>query len=631
MSIDQIQNGESGFSVRTKLNDLIDYTNTTSDLIYVDFGDVRIGSNAQLLIPNGISGSTSITGSLNVSNGITGSLFGTSSWAQFSSQALTASFLPVGTYNITSSWAVSSSRAISSSFTTSASFSTSASFANSASFALTSLAGGQNTQIQFNSGSRFSGSEYFRYRYSVNSLEQGNNVTAIGLYSHAEGVNTRTDGDGFISTTSNNNNIFTILNEYDNVTSSFNVGQYVGLYAEESFGYVVAQILGRNWNGTNTFVTTSFSYSVIDPASNVYIIPVEFANISTGTDLNFGGQHAEGYDTRAIGNSSHAEGISTKAIGPGSHAEGNSTRAIGANSHAEGIGTQAIGEYSHAEGSGTQAIGVASHAEGVNTRTDILGFQALTPDGTLQNITINSRYNNITNNFNIGQYVAFFVFDGSEYWTAKIVNKSWNGTNTIIITDSSVTGYQPASDLIIAPIEFPDAGDYSLKADYAHSEGNSTRAIGYGAHAEGASTQAIGDASHAEGSGTQAIGVASHAEGASTQAIGEASHAEGYNTIAAGLYQHVQGQFNIESSAQSAFIIGNGTNNSNRRNLVFASGSQFQITGSLRVTGSLIMSPSSSFILPLSASNSPTIGSAYWSGSFLFVYDGVRYRSSSFS
>ena len=468
MSIDQIQNGESGFSVRTKLNDLIDYTNTTTDLIYVDFGDVRIGSNAQLLIPNGISGSTSITGSLNVSNGITGSLFGTSSWAQFSSQALTASFLPVGTYNITSSWAVSSSRAISSSFTTSASFSTSASFANSASFALTSLAGGQNTQIQFNSGSRFSGSEYFRYRYSVNSLEQGNNVTAIGLYSHAEGVNTRTDGDGFISTTSNNNNIFTILNEYDNVTSSFNVGQYVGLYAEESFGYVVAQILGRNWNGTNTFVTTSFSYSVIDPASNVYIIPVEFANISTGTDLNFGGQHAEGYDTRAIGNSSHAEGISTKAIGPGSHAEGNSTRAIGANSHAEGIGTQAIGEYSHAEG-------------------------------------------------------------------------------------------------------------------------------------------------------------------ASTQAIGEASHAEGYNTIAAGLYQHVQGQFNIESSAQSAFIIGNGTNNSNRRNLVFASGSQFQITGSLRVTGSLIMSPSSSFILPLSASNSPTIGSAYWSGSFLFVYDGVRYRSSSFS
>ena len=49
-----------------------------------------------------ISGSTIITGSLNVSAGITGSLFGTSSWA---TNARTASFLPLGTYNITASWA----------------------------------------------------------------------------------------------------------------------------------------------------------------------------------------------------------------------------------------------------------------------------------------------------------------------------------------------------------------------------------------------------------------------------------------------------------------------------------------------------------------------------------------------
>jgi hypothetical protein len=62
------------------------------------------------------------------------------------------------------------------------------------------------------------------------------------------------------------------------------------------------------------------------------------------------------------------------------------------------------------------------------------------------------------------------------------------------------------------------------------------------------------------------------------------SHAEGQSTTAAsGNYQHVQGQFNISSSDQSAFIIGNGTSNNLRSNLVFASGSQFQITGSLSV------------------------------------------------
>ena len=54
------------------------------------------------------------------------------------------------------------------------------------------------------------------------------------------------------------------------------------------------------------------------------------------------------------------------------------------------------------------------------------------------------------------------------------------------------------------------------------------------------------------------------------------------------------------------------------------------ITGSLTVSGSLVISPSSSFILPLSASATPAIGSAYWSGSFLFVYNGTRYMSASF-
>lgn len=52
-------------------------------------------------------------------------------------------------------------------------------------------------------------------------------------------------------------------------------------------------------------------------------------------------------------------------------------------------------------------------------------------------------------------------------------------------------------------------------------------------------------------------------------------------------------------------------------------GSRIDINGTLRVSGS--------FILPLSQSTSPQVGSAYWSGSFLFVYDGTQYRSASFS
>jgi len=92
--------------------------------------------------------------------------------------------------------------------------------------------------------------------------------------------------------------------------------------------------------------------------------------------------------------------------------------------------------------------------------------------------------------------------------------------------------------------------------------------------------------------------VGSHTEGQHTAATGNFSHAEGYFTTASGDYQHVQGQYNISSSAQSAFIVGNGTSNTSRSNLVFASGSTFQVTGSLEVTGSLTIkgAPSSIYM-----------------------------------
>lgn len=122
---------------------------------------------------------------------------------------------------------------------------------------------------------------------------------------------------------------------------------------------------------------------------------------------------------------------------------------------------------------------------------------------------------------------------------------------------------------------------------YAHAEGRDTLAFMTGSHAEGLSTQARGLYSHAEGDTTQAIGDYSHAEGGGTQAIGNYSHAEGLETIASGLYQHVQGQFNLTSPMQGAFIIGNGISAGSRSNLVHASGSQFQITGSLNVSGSV--------------------------------------------
>jgi hypothetical protein len=92
-------------------------------------------------------------------------------------------------------------------------------------------------------------------------------------------------------------------------------------------------------------------------------------------------------------------------------------------------------------------------------------------------------------------------------------------------------------------------------------------ASGNYSHAEGYGTTASGSHSHAEGIGARASGGSSHAEGSITTASGDYSHAEGYNTVASSDSQHVQGRNNIKDEAgQYAFIIGNGTDSSNRSN-----------------------------------------------------------------
>jgi hypothetical protein len=134
-------------------------------------------------------------------------------------------------------------------------------------------------------------------------------------------------------------------------------------------------------------------------------------------------------------------------------------------------------------------------------------------------------------------------------------------------------------------------GDFNTKAigEASIAHGVGSKANGFNSHAEGSATTANGDFSHTEGDNTQANGNYSHAEGQETKTLESAqySHAEGYNTIASANYQHVQGQWNATSSIPAAFIVGNGTDNDNRSNLIYAAGNAVQITGSLNVTNGI--------------------------------------------
>jgi hypothetical protein len=284
--------------------------------------------------------------------------------------------------------------------------------------------------------------------------------------------------------------------------------------------------------GTSSWAINALTASYINPLNQNVIITGSLiqglaGNIASGT-----GSHAEGYFTIASGSFSHAEGSGSIASGIGSHAEGEFTIASGGYSHAEGIGTSASEFYSHAEGYGSIALGVASHAEGIFTSA--LGH--------------------------VSHAEGYFTTASGDYSHAE-------GANTI-----TLEFYSHAE------------GTGSIASGIAsHAEGHTTLASGSYSHAEGYNTISSGSYAHAEGDSTQAIGIASHAEGTGSLALGDASHAEGFYTIASGDYQHVQGQFNISSSDVGAFIIGNG-DIYNRSNLVFASGSQFQVTGSVIAT-----------------------------------------------
>ena len=100
---------------------------------------------------------------------------------------------------------------------------------------------------------------------------------------------------------------------------------------------------------------------------------------------------------------------------------------------------------------------------------------------------------------------------------------------------------------------------------------------------------ASGSYSHAEGQFTHAMGEGSHAEGSGTTALGVGSHTEGIGTVASGSYQHVQGKYNIANTS-SLMIIGNGTSDLSRSNIVDVKTNSVEVTGSLQVTNGITAS-----------------------------------------
>jgi hypothetical protein len=391
----------------------------------------------------------------------------------------------------------------------------------------------------------------------------------------------------------------------DNLSGSlFSVNDISGLpilevFSDDSvkigtFNAEAIKVSGSNANITGSlFGTSSWALNAVNAltSSNIQGGTVNYLPIwNTATSLS----------SSAIYQSAGNVGIGTTT--PNAKLDVNGTLSNGINVTSSGIG-------SHAEGEGTLASGAHSHAEGYQT---VSGYRTpFLDDSTDATGSIAITNGNYTSFFPATYPVRILADDFSLITTVTITSSSYNaGTNSTLVRMSSYTSsyvgflvplYSSNGSYSHAEGEYTVAsGTYShaegtltdASGIYSHAEGAGSTASGHDSHAEGIGTTAYGFGSHAEGHTTIASGSSSHAEGSRTLTLGQFSHAEGYHTVALGDYQHVQGTYNISSSNAGAFIHGNGTSDANRSNLIYASGSQVQITGSLGVRGNTIISGS---------------------------------------
>jgi hypothetical protein len=309
--------------------------------------------------------------------------------------------------------------------------------------------------------------------------------------------------------------------------------------------------------------------------------------VTTGSNSFTGSQNISGNTT--ITGSLTVSGSNT-IINIGSLTTGDANNIAKNDSTAQGEGTLASGSFSHAEGAYSTALGYASHAEG----TSNTGLYAWNTNSTVNGlIQLPTSTGNITSSFINGE--SLLVDSAGTIIQYTISNSFFAASRTQIQLTDTVIDYGAGVPIAL----------YSQLSNPSTQLTNQTLTLG-------------GNTAHSEGVGNVSLGSYSHAEGTLTLTLGAYSHTEGVGTIARGDSQHVQGLYNISSSTAGAFILGNGADDSNRKNLIFAAGNDVQISGSLLVSGSIIPN-----VPPGSSTSSFDLGSPTAAWKDIYVSDGT--------
>jgi hypothetical protein len=206
------------------------------------------------------------------------------------------------------------------------------------------------------------------------SHAEGDSTMSFGSYSHAEGISTKTGTNLAYLATGLTSGVVYLSSTYGNVLSAFTAGQYM-IIDDSNYGGTIEsfyEVSAVTFNiGTNQ--TTVYLNDTLLTTAGTGFVLVGDTNILGpsfwGGNMVMGGYGAnsKGSSTNAIGRYTLSVGVSTSAIGNNSFASGKNTSSYGLHSFSTGLNSKAYGLGSFVGGEGTITKGVNAFAIGYGT------------------------------------------------------------------------------------------------------------------------------------------------------------------------------------------------------------------------------------------------------------------------
>ena len=363
--------------------------------------------------------------------------------------------------------------------------------------------------------------------------------------------------------------------------------------------------IGLSVNAQLTSVTESGNtgqrLSVSDPAAHgdigQFALDLSYSNSSSSTFGATGNwSTAMGYQTTAsqlystaMGLSTTASGYVSTAIGRYSIATGESSTAIGRNTSASGESSTSMGAFTAASGFNSTALGRNTTASGVvstvmgeftaasGSRSTAMGYYTTSSDYASTVIgTYNSSGSTATSATSFSTSApAFVIGNGTDSSNRSDAFKVMFNGDATVSNDLTIEG-----SLILGGVSYTSFGGGVISGALSTvSEGGNTgfRLFSSDAANHGDIGNNAVDLSYSGGSSSTrgATGLNSVAMGEQTTASGDYSTAMGGGTTASDYVSTVIGTYNSSGSsvtnsatsfntANTAFVIGNGTDSSNR-------------------------------------------------------------------